>query len=72
MTLADALIDYSSAHMHVSLVCNDEAIYEGIIVQETNNGLWLSIGGNPDRIILFPWTSINRVVLKRRAENIDD
>lgn len=72
MTLADALIDYSSTQMHVSLVCNDEAIYEGTIVQETNNGLWLSIGGNPDRIILFPWASINRVVLKKTADGLYD
>lgn len=55
--------------MYASLVCNDESIYEGLIVKETNNGMWLSIGGNPDRVILFPWTSVNRVVLKKAAEN---
>ena len=69
MTLAASLIEYSSAHMHVTLVCNDEAIYDGLVVKETNNGMWLSIGGNPDRVILFPWTSINRVVLKKPAED---
>lgn len=72
MTLAAALTEYSSTHMYASLVCNDEAIYDGIIVKETNNGLWLSIGGNPDRVILFPWTSVNRVVLKKPAESIHD
>ena len=68
MTLSAALSEHSSINMYASLVCNDESIYEGLIVKETNNGMWLSIGGNPDRVILFPWTSINRVVLKKIAE----
>ncbi len=72
MTLAATLSEHSSTHMYASLVCNDESIYEGLILKETNNGMWLSVGGNPDRVILFPWTSVNRVVLKKPAEGLYD
>jgi hypothetical protein len=68
MSLAANLIEYSSTGMYASVVCIDESIYEGSIVNEGTNGLWFSVGSNPDRVILFPWTSINRVVLKKIAE----
>lgn len=69
MSLAANLIEDGSAGIYASVICvNDEGIYEGTIVSETNNGLWFSVGGNPDRVILFPWTSVNRVVLKKIAE----
>jgi hypothetical protein len=51
--------------MYVSLVCNDESIYEGAIVIELPHGVWLSVGGNQDRLLFFPWTSVNRLVLKK-------
>lgn len=51
--------------MYASVVCADESIYEGTIIKETSSGLWFSVGNNPDRVIMFPWTSINRVVLKK-------
>jgi hypothetical protein len=65
MALSDDLLSNGSSGMYVSLVCNDESIYEGVILSEATSGMWLSIGGNPDRVILFPWASINRVVLKK-------
>lgn len=68
MSLAANLIENGSAGMYASVVCIDEGIYEGTIVSEANNGIWFSVGNNPDRVILFPWTSINRVVLKKIAE----
>lgn len=65
MSLALDLMEQGSPGMFASVVCTDEAIYDGEIVSESVNGLWLSVGANPDRVILFPWTSINRVVLKK-------
>jgi hypothetical protein len=51
--------------MYISLVCNDESIYEGSIVVEAAHGAWVSVGGNEDRLLFFPWTSVNRVVVKK-------
>lgn len=55
--------------MYASVVCADESIYEGTIIKESSNGLWFSVGNNPDRVIMFPWTSVNRVVLKKATEH---
>ena len=68
MSLAEHFTEHSSVGMYASVVCADESIYEGTIIREASNGLWFSVGGNLDRVILFPWTSINRVVLKKIAE----
>ena len=65
MSLSENLVKYGSENMYASVVCVDESIYDGNIIKESVGGLWLSVGGNPDRVILFPWTSINRVGLKR-------
>lgn len=68
MSLAANLIENGSTGMYVSVVCIDESIYEGTIISEANNGIWFSVGNNPDRVIFFPWTSINRLVLKKITE----
>ena len=68
MALSDDLLHNGSSGMYVSLVCKDESIYEGVILSETASGVWLSIGGNPDRVVLFPWTSVNRAVAKRSRD----
>jgi len=65
MSLSTDLLDKGSYGMYVSLVCNDESIYEGLVALESASGMWLSVGGNPDRVILFPWTSVNRIVVKK-------
>lgn len=67
MSLAQHFTEYSSVGMYASVVCADESIYDGTIIKESNNGLWFSVGNNPDRVIMFPWSSINRVVLKKAA-----
>jgi hypothetical protein len=68
MTLAEHFTEHSSIGMYASVVCADESIYEGTIIKEVSNGLWFSVGNNPDRVIMFPWTSVNRVVLKKAAD----
>ncbi len=68
MSLAQHFTEYSSVGMYASVVCADESIYEGTIIKETSSGLWFSVGNNPDRVIMFPWTSVNRVVLKKAAD----
>ncbi len=68
MSLSSDLLDGGSTGMYVSLVCNDESIYEGVILSEAASGAWLSVGGNPDRVILFPWASVNRIVVKKSRD----
>jgi hypothetical protein len=68
MSLAEHFTENSGVGMYASVVCTDESIYEGTIIREASNGLWFSVGNNPDRVIMFPWTSVNRVVLKKTAD----
>ena len=56
----------TSDGFYASVVCNnDEGTYEGVVVAELPHGIWFSVGGNEDRLVFFPWSSINRVVLKK-------
>lgn len=42
----------------------DGLIFEGIVINEAPHGIYLSIGGNEDRLSLLPWTEVTRVVYK--------
>lgn len=42
----------------------DGLIFEGIIKAETSYGVYLMIGGNEDRVSLFPWHVVSRVIYK--------
>lgn len=67
MTLTEAIWNSDSSGLSATLVCKDESIYEGSIVKELSSGVWFSVGGDPNRVIFFPWTSVVRLVLKRMA-----
>lgn len=47
-----------------SVMMVDGMVFEGMIAEETSWGLYLYIGGNSDRLSLFPWHAIGRVVYK--------
>lgn len=47
-----------------SVLMVDGMVFEGMIAEETSWGLYLHIGGNSDRLSLFPWHTISRVVYK--------
>jgi hypothetical protein len=47
-----------------SVMMVDGMVFEGMIAEETSWGLYLHIGGNSDRLSLFPWHAIGRVVYK--------
>ena len=47
-----------------SVMMVDGMVFEGMIAEETSWGLYLHIGGNSDRLSLFPWHTIGRVVYK--------
>jgi len=42
----------------------DGMVFEGIVASEVPYGIYLHIGGNSDRLSLFPWHAISRVVYK--------
>lgn len=42
----------------------DGMIYEGIIEEETSYGIYFHIGGNVDRLSLWPWHNVTRVLYK--------
>ena len=47
-----------------SVLMVDGMVFEGMIAEETSWGLYLHIGGNSDRLSLFPWHTVSRVVYK--------
>lgn len=47
-----------------SVMMTDGMVFEGIVASEVPYGIYLHIGGNSDRLSLFPWHAISRVVYK--------
>lgn len=50
--------------MWASVVLKDGLQFEGVIQDERSYGLYLLIGGDTDRLNLFPWDKVNRVIYK--------
>jgi hypothetical protein len=42
----------------------DGMIFEGLVASEAVYGIYLHIGGSEDRLSLFPWRAVSRVVYK--------
>jgi hypothetical protein len=51
--------------MWASVVCKDGSIFEGLVDDEESYGIYLLIGGDPDRLNMFPWGNITRIVYKK-------
>lgn len=54
----------SNKNSWVSVTLLDGMIYEGTVEEEMPYGLYIHIGGNQDRLSLFPWHTVSRVVYK--------
>lgn len=54
----------SASGLWAQVILKDSNIFEGIVVQEQVHGLYLSIGGSDDRLSLFPWHTVDRVIYK--------
>ncbi len=48
------------------LVLADGTVFEGIVEQAADYGMYLFIGGDPNRLSLFPWHTISRVIYTPR------
>ncbi len=66
MTLAERfeLSNGDTKGLWASVVLSDGTIFDGIVAGEVPHGIYLIIGGDPNRMSLFPWGGINRVVYK--------
>jgi hypothetical protein len=48
----------------ISLILTDGLVYEGTVAQETIYGIYIHIGGDSNRLSLFPWHMVSKVVYK--------
>jgi hypothetical protein len=65
MTLSDKFKDNNgTATMWASVVCKDGTVFEGVVEDERPYGIYLQIGGDPQRLNLFTWTNVDRVIYK--------
>lgn len=55
----------NTTDMWATVSTKDSLIYEGVVYGEESYGIYLYIGGDPERLSLFPWASVNRVTYKR-------
>lgn len=63
MSLAEMFLENNgAAGMWASVVLKDGLQFNGIVLDERPHGLYLLIDGDRDRLNLFPWDKITRVV----------
>lgn len=54
----------TTSNRWVSLMLLDGLVYEGTVDGEASHGIYIHIGGSEDRLSLFPWHTVARVVYK--------
>jgi|TARA_B110000977_G_scaffold200985_1_gene293482 hypothetical protein len=66
MTLSEMFNSNDGASgMWASVVLKDGNIFEGIIEDERLYGVYLLIGGDTDRLSMFTWTNVTRIVYRQ-------
>lgn len=55
-----------TAGMWATVSTQDSLTYEGTVYDEVSYGIYLYVAGDKDRVVLFPWTTVNRVTYTRR------
>lgn len=51
-------------NMWITLSLIDGMVFEGTIKKETSYGIYMHIGGSEERLSLFPWHVVSRVVYR--------
>ena len=65
MSLSEMFMENNgTVGMWASVVLKDGLQFEGVIQDERSYGLYLLIGGDTDRLNLFPWDKVTRVIYK--------
>ena len=55
----------NNAGMWATIVTKDGLTYEGVVEYEPSQGIYIYVGGDSSRLMMFPWTNITRVGYKR-------
>lgn len=50
--------------MWATIATKDSLNYDGIVSDEAPQGIYLYVGGDINRLVMFPWSNINRVIYK--------
>ncbi len=65
MTAAQKYNEYGGPHgMWAMVVLKDGLTFEGTILDDRLSGIYLLIGGEENRLNIFPWHAVSRVVVK--------
>tara|TARA_B110000503_G_scaffold27994_1_gene44766 strand:- start:144 stop:347 length:204 start_codon:yes stop_codon:yes gene_type:complete len=65
MNLSDRFNSNNGTYgMWASVVCKDGTVFEGVIQDERSYGIYILIGGDPDRLSMFTWTNVDRVIYR--------
>lgn len=65
MTLSEMFMENNgTTGMWASVVLKDGLQFDGIVQDERPYGIYILIGGDRNRLNLFPWDKVNRVVYK--------
>lgn len=57
-----------STNLWAQVILKDSNIFQGTVVKEQSHGIYLSIGGSEDRLSLFPWRTVDRVIYQDLPE----
>ena len=50
--------------MWATVATKDSLNYEGTVKEELSHGIYIHVGGDTNRLVMFPWSIINRVIYK--------
>ncbi len=65
MTAARKYNEYGGPQgMWATVVLKDGLTFDGIVLDDRLSGLYLLVGGDEDRLNIFPWHAISRVIIK--------
>jgi hypothetical protein len=57
---------FSSHNRWVDVVLVDGNIFSGSVLSSASYGIYIFIGGDADRLNLFPWAQVNRVLFRKK------
>ena len=59
---------FFSQNRWVDVVLVDGNIFTGTILSNSSYGVYIFIGGDADRLNLFPWAQVSRVIFKKMVD----
>jgi hypothetical protein len=59
------IIEIALQGKNISVVLVDGNIFTGTLGHTASYGVYMHIGGDPERLNLFPWSQVNRITFNR-------